>query len=135
MQNNFYHEGPWGLHQDLKCLRALRVVLIPTHVGCANEFIINKLQYSPKVPGTLSKSYEKLQSYQHFNHYALNVPPFPLKQCCSVPGTFGIIAHEKIFHFPIYFSQKSTLFKGRRGTNVLSRLKICKVFQDFWRVL
>ena len=48
--------------------------------------------------------------------------PFPLKKCCSVPETFSIIAHENIFHYLIYFSQKPTLFKGRRGTNALSRI-------------
>ena len=81
------------------------------------------LQYLPKVPGTLPKNYEKLYPYQHFNHYALNAPPFPLKQCWYVPETLGIIAHEKFFHYPMYVSQKPTLFKGRRGTNVSSRLK------------
>ena len=48
--------------------------------------------------------------------------------------TLGIIVHEKFFHFPMYFSQTPTLFKGG-GTNVSSRLKICKVSQDFWQVL
>ena len=94
-----------------------------------------KLQYLPKVPGTLSKIMKKLYPSQHFNPYAFYVPPFPLKQCWSVPETFGVIVHEKIFRYRIYFSQKPTLFRWRRGTNVPSRLKICKVSQDFWRVL
>jgi len=34
----------------------------------------------------------------------------------------------------MYFSQKPTLFRGRRGPNVPSRLKICTMSQDFWRV-
>ena len=62
-------------------------------------------------------------------------PHSPLKQCWSVPETLDIIAHEKCFHYPMYFSEKPTLFKGRRGTNALSRLKTCKVSQDFWQVL
>ena len=70
-----------------------------------------------------------------FQPLRLECAPFPLKQCWSVPETFGIIAHKKFFHYPMYFSQKPTLFKGRRGTNVSSGLKICKVSQDFWQVL
>ena len=61
--------------------------------------------------------------------------PFPPKQSWSVPETLGFFVHEKLFCYHMHFSQKPTLFMGRRGTNVPSRTKICKVSKDFWRVL
>ena len=39
--------------------------------------------------------------------------PFPTKQCWSVPETLGVIVHEKLFRYCMYFSQKPTLFTGR----------------------
>ena len=58
-------------------------------------------------------------------------PPSPLKQCWSVPEIFGIIAHEKIFHYPIYFSQKPTLFKGGGGRMFCPDQKYAKCPRTF----
>ena len=46
-----------------------------------------------------------------------------------------VIVHEKFFGYLMYFSQKPPLFWERKGTNVPSRLKMCKVSQEFWRIL
>ena len=35
----------------------------------------------------------------------------------------------------MYFAHKATLFRGRRGVKVFSRIKMCKVSQDFWQLL
>ena len=60
---------------------------------------------------------------------------FPIKQCWSVPETHGIILHEKLFRCCMYFSQKPSLLKGKRRTNLTCRLKMCELSQDFWRLL
>ena len=97
------------------------------------------------LPGTYNTGQKSLGHFQKImNNYSfLSIstitpwctPAFLLKQCWSVPETLGVIAHEKFFRYRMSFSQKPTLFRGRRGTNAPSRLKINKVSQDFWQAL
>ena len=52
---------------------------LPVDFSSISYILLNVISDNARqrVPGTLSKNYEKLESYQHFNHYALNAPPFP----------------------------------------------------------
>ena len=59
---------------------------------------------------------------------------FNLNQCSYRPYTKPNTT-LKYVRYRMYFTQNPTLFWGRRGPNVPSRFKICKVSQDFWRVL
>ena len=41
--------------------------------------------------------------------------PSPLKYCCSVPETFGVIVHKNFLRYRMYFSQKPNCLGGGVG--------------------